>query len=131
MIEHIPKPLLFLERAIEVLAPNGLAIIMTPSWLHHGRGPFYLDHTHISPFTAPSLRDAMEMAGFKDVRVQHFRQLPILWKIPQLNFVASLIAALPLRYSPMHDMRWPWPTEVNKLIRFSNEVMLLDVGRWA
>lgn len=128
VIEHVHNPLPLLQKSKSALKPGGKAVIMTPSWLHHGWGPFYLDHTHVTPFTGPSLRDAMEIAGYQDVTVQHFRQLPFLWSVPQLLPLVKLFSMLPLRYSPMYDMRWPWPDGFNKLIRFSKEVMLLAIG---
>lgn len=128
VIEHLHNPLPFLEKAVEALKPDGRAIIMTPSWLHHGWGPFYLDHTHVTPFTAPSLRDTMEIAGFRNVEVVHFYQLPFLWSCPALTPLVQLFAKLPLHYSPMYDMTWKWPDGFNKLIRFSKEAMLLAIG---
>ena len=123
VIEHLQDPIPFLENARELLNEEGKAIFMTPSWIHHGWGPFYLDHTHVTPFTKPSLRDAMILAGYKDIKVTYFYQLPSIWKFPFLKFFAKFIAFLPLRYRPMYDSFW---TEgFNKYIRFSNEVMLI------
>ena len=72
VIEHLHNPMILFNEALRVLEKDGKAVIMTPSWMHNSWGPFYLDHTHVTPFTKPSLRDAMEMAGFKDVEVFHF-----------------------------------------------------------
>lgn len=128
VIEHMQNPLPMLESARAALRPGGKAIIMTPSWLHHRWGPFYLDFTHVTPFTAPSLHDAMSLAGFEAVTVRHFRQLPFLWKLPLLSVPVWFFSKLPLPYQPMYQMKWSWPPEINKLIRFSKEVMLLGVG---
>lgn len=102
-------------------------MIMTPSWEHTYWGPFYIDHTHVTPFTAPSLADALTIAGFEPVETSHFYQLPFLWRFPFLKPIAWTIAALPLPYRPYRPARWP--DGMNKLIRFSKEVMLLAVGR--
>ncbi len=126
VIEHMRFPERLLDKAMEALKPGGIAVVMTPSWRHTYWGPFYIDHTHITPFTAPSLSDAMTIAGFQDVQVSHFHQLPFTWRSPFLKLVAYFIAALPLPYRPINKA--PWPESVNKLIRFSNEVMLLGVG---
>lgn len=129
VIEHLHDPMPFLGTALEALKPGGTAIIMTPSWIHHGWGPFYLDHTHVTPFTAPSLHDAMSIAGFDQIDVTHFRQLPFLWRWPILNVPVALFSKLPLRYSPMHGQRKRWPNGIDNFIRFSKEAMLLACAR--
>tara|TARA_B100000676_G_C18085189_1_gene854458 strand:- start:3423 stop:4190 length:768 start_codon:yes stop_codon:yes gene_type:complete len=131
VIEHMRDPMQLLGKAYELLAPGGIAIIMTPSWLHHRWGPFYLDYTHVTPFTAPSLSDAMEFAGFESVEVTHFRQLPFLWSYPSLFVPMWMFSKLPLPYEPMYQMTVRWPIWFNKIIRFSKEAMLLGVGRKA
>lgn len=124
VVEHLRNPDAFLARTFEALRPGGDAIIMTPSWMHNAWGPFYIDHTHITPFTAPSLAQAMVLAGFQDVTVRHFRQLPAVWRMPALTCLCQLVATLPIPYRPMHPHA-PWSDSLNKIIRFSNEVMLL------
>lgn len=126
VIEHLRNPTHFLHQSYRVLAPGGKAVIMTPSWVHNSWGPFYLDHTHVTPFTLPSLRDAMNMAGFQDVKVVHFYQLPFLWKRAWLKTLVKIVALLPIGYRPMHDSTLP--ASLNTFIRFSNEVMLLGLG---
>ena len=127
VIEHMRQPMRLLEAAAHALQPGGLVVIMTPSWAHTYWGPFYIDHTHVTPFTAPSLTDALTMAGFEAIRVSHFYQLPLLWRFPWLRPVAWTMAALPLPYRPYQ--RAPWTEKLNTLIRFSKEVMLLGVAR--
>ncbi|MFN4276625.1 MAG: class I SAM-dependent methyltransferase [Ferrovibrio sp.] len=127
VIEHLRNPDAFLAKAFAALVPGGDAVIMTPSWIHNAWGPFYIDHTHVTPFTGPSLEQAMQLAGFENVRVIHFYQLPSVWRWPAMAWICRLIAWLPLPFRPMHPTA-PWPNEVNKFIRFSNEVMLLAYG---
>ena len=127
VVEHLRDPVALLARACEALRPGGVAAVMTPSWAHTYWGPFYIDPTHVTPFTAPSLTTAFEMAGFTDVTVSHFYQLPAVWRVPALRLFARLVARLPLPYRPYQ--RAPWPARLNTLIRFSKEVMLLGVGR--
>jgi SAM-dependent methyltransferase len=127
VIEHLNNPMNFFTQALHVLKPEGTVVIMTPSWVHTAWGPFYLDYTHVTPFTQPSLRDAMVMAGFEDVEVIHFHQLPFLWRKPWLKPLIRTIAQLPLRYRPMHETNIP--PKLNTFFRFSKEVMLLGVGR--
>lgn len=127
VVEHLRDPDSFLRGIFDELRPGGLAVIMTPSWVHNAWGPFYIDHTHVTPFTAPSLLQAMELAGFVDVASEHFIQLPIVWRFPAMKLICALIAMMPLPYRPFKTA--PWPDGLNKFIRFSNEVMLLAVGR--
>ena len=127
VIEHMRHPTCLLSKALEALRPGGTAVIMTPSWAHTHWGPFYIDHTHVTPFTVPSLAEALTMVGFESVTVSHFYQLPFLWRHPFLKPVVFAVAALPLPYRPYQSALWP--DGLNKLIRFSKEVMLLGIGR--
>lgn len=127
VIEHLREPTQFLSKGIEALRPGGTAVIMTPSWAHTYWGPFYIDHTHVTPFTIPSLTDAMTMVGFESVAVSYFYQLPFLWHSPFLKPLVRMFAALPLPYRPYQGA--PWPEGLNKIVRFSKEVMLLGVGK--
>jgi len=127
VIEHLHNPMPLLKQANRVLKPGGQGIIMTPSWMHTRWGPFYLDHTHVTPFTLPSLRDAMEMAGFKDIKVIHFYQLPFLWIYPIFIPAIRALASVPFPYRPMYETNLP--QKINTFIRFSKEVMLLAYGR--
>ena len=126
VIEHMHTPTILLQKAFDALAPGGVAIIMTPSWTHTHWGPFYCDHTHVTPFTAVSLKDAMALVGFDSVQVKHFIQLPIVWKYPFLKPLVYLLRKLSLPFRP--HMNAPWPESLNKFIRFSNEVMLLAIA---
>lgn len=127
VIEHMQHPERLILRGLEALRPGGTAIIMTPSWAHTYWGPFYIDHTHVTPFTAPSLSNALTITGFESVKVSHFYQLPFLWRYPFLKPIVWAAAALPLSYRPYQPARWP--DALNKVIRFSKEVMLLGVGK--
>lgn len=127
VIEHMRHPESLLLGAFEALRPGGTAVIMTPSWAHTYWGPFYIDYTHVTPFTAPSLADVLTFTGFESVKVSHFYQLPFLWRYPFLKPVVWVIAALPLPYRPYQSALWP--DSLNKVIRFSKEVMLLGVGK--
>jgi SAM-dependent methyltransferase len=127
IVEHLDDPIRVLAETLRVLRPGGVIVVMTPSWEHMHWGPFYADPTHVSPFTAPALRDALALAGFAKPSVQNFRQLPLLWRHPSFTPVAQVLAALPLPYRPYRE-RAPWPDGLNKAIRFSKEVMLLGTA---
>lgn len=115
------------NESYRLLKEGGVGIFMTPSWKHNSWEPFYLDHAHVTPFTKFSLHNAMAIAGFDDVKVLYLYQLPFLWKHPFLQFIPKFIASLPISYWPMEELKWP--QSINKLIRFSNEVMLIAIGR--
>ncbi len=127
-IEHLYYPINLIKEANRVLKKNGYLIVMTPSWVHHKFGPFYLDFTHKTPFTLPSLKDILEIGGFKVLKVKHFYQFPLVWRFPVLLFFLKLFAFIPLPYRPMNpDVLWP--NGFNKLIRFSKEAMLLGIAQ--
>jgi len=127
IIEHLHNPEVLLEEASRLLRKDGLIITMCPSWFHMGWGPFYQDHTHVTPFILPSLRALHVKNGFEIVDICHFRQLPLLWRYPWLKLFTEVIRRLPIPYSPQHQISFP--DSVNKVVRFSNEVMLLCVAR--
>ena len=118
-------PLNLVQEAHRVLKKNGYLIVLTPSWIHHNFGPFYLDFTHRTPFTLPSLKDILEIGGFNTKVMKHFYQLPFIWKYPKLLPIIKLFSLLPLPYKPLNDVNWP--PSFNKLIRFSKEAMLLAI----
>ena len=126
VIEHLREPEKLLEEASRVLRKNGKIVVMCPSWVHMGWGPFYQDHTHVSPFTKPSLRDILKLTGFKNIQVKHFRQLPVTWKYPVTENFFRLISRLPIPYSPQNEVNYH--VGLNKVVRFSKEVMLLAVA---
>ena len=80
-------------------------------------------------FTIHSLKDIGLYAGFKNVEVDYFYQLPFVWKYKFLKIIPKTISALSIPYFPMYDKLFPkiWPNEVNKIIRFSREVMLISI----
>jgi SAM-dependent methyltransferase len=126
VIEHMHYPDRLMSKALEVLRPGGTAVLMTPSWEYNYWGPFYIDHTHVTPFTRPSLRDALTIVGFGSTEVTYFYQLPFLWRYPICKPLVRVLAALPIPYRPYQSA--PWPDGFNKLVRFSKEVMLMAVA---
>jgi len=129
VVEHMRNPIALVESAHKNLKEGGVAVIMTPSWIHNYKAAFYIDHTHVTPFTKPSLRDMMEMAGFKEVKVYYFYQIPYLWKFPYLKFFSKLVSFLPIPYAPLNQVPWKTSNKINKFVRFSKEVMLLAVAK--
>lgn len=128
VIEHMQDPMRLLTYSHQRLKQGGTAVILTPSWEHNYKGAFYIDHTHVTPFTRASLEDALKIAGYKNVRVCYFYQLPILWKFPWLRVFSKLISCLPIPYNPLNEVPWSVSNKLNKYVRFSKEVMLLAVA---
>ena len=128
VIEHLREPSLYLSSMLKSLNDGGKVVIMVPSWSHTYWGPFYIDHTHVTPYTRHSLKSAMEMSGFKNVKVIYFYQLPFLWKFPWLKILVKMVAKLPIPYSPYSNVPWKTSRWLNKLVRFSKEVMLLAIA---
>ena len=115
-IEHLNYPEKYLEEAYRVLKPNGILLTLVPDWESNYK-TYFDDFTHRSPFTKVALTDAYKMYGFKDIDVFKFRQLPIVWRYPKLNYFCAAI-------SPLIPIRTK-----NKFLRWSRELMLVGSGR--
>lgn len=115
-IEHLHNPGKYLKEANRVLKPGGLLLTLVPDWEANYK-TYFDDFTHRTPFTHVSLVDAYMMYGFEDVTAYRFRQLPIVWKYPVLNyFCASISPFIPVRTK-------------NKFLRWSRELMLIGIGK--
>lgn len=125
VLEHVKNTDNFVNESYRVLKPAGIFIGMCPDWNSQYKN-YWDDYTHVKPFTRKGLRDCLIINSFKNADCEYFYQLPFLWKYPQLEFVAKLIALLP--------DSWKWKdrdernTKDRKLIRFSKEKMLLSFG---
>ena len=118
VIEHFYHPeKLFLEMQ-RVLKPGGLAITLCPDWGFNFR-IYFEDYTHRTPFMRSSLRDIYLINGFENVRVNYFRQLPILWGSGKFLFP---LAELTRIFAPT------FLKPFSKWVRFSKEVMLIGVA---
>lgn len=122
VIEHMREPDFLFDEVYRILKPDGVFICLTPSWKHSYKEQFYINHTHVTPFTICSLKTLCELSGF-DGKCSYFYQLPFLWKFKFLTPFIRLFALFPIPYRPFYDIRWP--TSFNKFFRFSKEAMLL------
>ena len=71
VLEHVPKArvLEFLGLVHEALRPGASFLCQVPNLAAFYTPLFYMDFTHETPFTAKSLKQALEIANFGDVRV--------------------------------------------------------------
>ncbi|MDD5558628.1 class I SAM-dependent methyltransferase [Candidatus Methylomirabilis sp.] len=120
VIEHVANADNFLKETYRILKPGGLAILMTPDWRTQAH-LFWDDYTHVKPWTRKGLQNALIIHGFEEVESILFRQLPLLWKYPVLEWLADAIALVP--------ESWKWKdcdeSAFREWIRFSKEKMLL------
>ena len=104
-----------LKEAYRVLKFGGILITLVPDWESNYK-IYFDDFTHRTPFTNIGLEDAYKMYGFSKVNVFKFRQLPLVWKYPKLNYFCAAI-------SPFIPVRTK-----NKVFRWSRELMLVGSG---
>ena len=114
-IEHLYRPEKYLSEALRILKPGGKILTLVPDWEANYR-TYFDDFTHRTPFTRVSLENAYRMYGFTDSTVYRFRQLPIVWKYPILNYFCAAI-------SPFVPVRTK-----NKFLFWSRELMLVGIG---
>jgi len=114
-MEHLYYPERYLEEAYRVLKPGGILITLVPDWESNYK-KYFDDFTHRTPFTSIALEDAYNMFFAIEVSVFKFRQLPVVWKHPKLNYLCAAI-------SPFIPVRTK-----NKFLRWSRELMLVGAG---
>ena len=122
IIEHFYYPEKVFQEAYRVLKPGGIIITLTPEWKYIYKS-FYDDFTHRVPFTKISLKDIHEMNNFKQISVESFIQLPILFKKNNLSLFLKFLSFVTRVVIPdIFRMK-------NKWIRFSKEIMLLSIAK--
>ena len=118
VIEHFHNPDILIKEIHRCLKPGGLAIIMVPSWEHNYR-IYFEDYTHRTPFTRDSLKDFFLINGFQNVKVDEFKQLPILWEGNKFLKLASYLTRILIPNYFKKKSKW---------IKFSKEIMLLSIA---
>jgi len=71
VLEHVPKNkvLELLKQIHSALRPGGRFVCQVPNLAAFYSPMFHMDFTHETPFTAPSLKQALQLARFDNVRV--------------------------------------------------------------
>ena len=104
-IEHLHNPERYLAEAYRVLKPGGKLITLVPDWEANYK-IYFDDFTHRTPFTQTSLIDAYKIFGYLEVTVFKFRQLPVVWKHPSINYLCAVISPfVPVR-TKIKFLRW-------------------------
>ena len=116
LLEHLWHPEHFMKECIRILKPGGVLLSLVPDWEANYK-IYFDDFTHRTPFTQVSLTDIYRMCDFEQIEVFKFRQLPIVWRYPMLNYVCAMI-------SPFV----PFRTEI-KFLKWSKLIMLISSGR--
>lgn len=118
-VEHFYYPEKIFEETYRVLKPGGLMITLTPEWKYIYKS-FYEDFTHRTPFSKISLRDIHLINNFQNIKVESFKQLPILWENSIYRFPVAFFSELTRYLVPDHfRLKTKW-------VRFSKEIMLLS-----
>lgn len=123
LIEHLYQPDNLMKESFRVLKPNGKLIILTPDWISQMKN-FYEDITHCRPYDVNSLRDALLIFGFKNIIVEKFYQLPILWKFQLLKIFSKVLQI----FLTTHIARQLTAITKIKFFRWSVELMVLGYG---
>lgn len=116
LLEHMRDPGSYMKEAIRVLKPGGLLLTMVPDW-ESNYLIYFDDYTHRTPFSLISLTDIYKIFELEQVSTRKFRQLPVVWKYPVLNYLCAAIA-------PFVPVRTKIP-----FLRWSRELMLIGSGR--
>ena len=119
VIEHFYYPEKIVKEIYRILKPGGIVITLTPDW-HYNYRMFYEDYTHRTPFIDTSLKDIFLIHHFNEVKVEKFKQLPILWKKNLILLVISELTRIILPNIFKKYFKW---------VKFSKEIMLICIAR--
>ena len=120
VIEHVYNPQHIMSETFRILKPGGKVIILTPDW-HTQWKNFFEDYTHSRPFDLTALNDLLYLHGYKNIDVEKFYQLPILWKIPAIKTLSRILQLV----TNVYGGRWLTKKTGLKFFRWSVELMIL------
>lgn len=103
-VEHLYNPEIFFKESMRVLKKGGVLITLTPDWEVQTH-KFFDDWTHKTPFTKITMNNLYEVSGFKEIKIEYFKQLPILWESSLLKKLSNLIAPL-IKERENSKLRW-------------------------
>ena len=78
-----------------------------------------MDYTHQKYYVKESVEDLLKIFGYREIGVEIFYQLPILWKYPVLKIVCRVLQVM---------FGVPKKIIKNKFIRWSKELMILSTA---
>lgn len=96
LFEHLTAPLKAMTEIHRVLAPSGYGLVMVPS--SHNMNSFYDDYTHVRPYTALSLKQLAEDAGFRN-----HRESPLFLTFASGRVMRYFGKSAALRYMALSD----------------------------
>lgn len=104
-IEHLHNPVKYFEECFRILKPGGVLLSLTPDW-RSNYVKFFDDYTHVRPFSKISLGLIYDAVGYKGIRVDEFKQLPLLWNSTPLYVASNIIAPFIPQTIYKSKIRW-------------------------
>lgn len=120
LIEHIVDPTHFLQGCAKMLKEKGILIIMCPDWKTY-KDTFYDDYTHVKPYTQESLKDVLELNGFRVEKVVTFYQYPAAWS----SKIVRLLMWLTRNLLPTRFNLWMTKTTGIQFFKWAEQLTLL------